>query len=426
MGFFIGDLHRQIEKLHSEQFGGHHTGQKFPVYRGQGLSKKDFDEMTKTKGGLISFNSFLSTSKKRHAPLGFAGEAAKNPDLVGIFFIMTIDPAQATTPFALISDVSCFQEEDEMLFAMHTIFRINDIKSLDGNKRLFEVNLTLTGDNDQDLRVLTDRIREESFPHSEGWYRLGLMLFKMGQSDKAQEVYEVLLEQTTDESEKAPIYNQLGTIKDTQGEYQEAIIFYEKSLAIKQQSLPTNHPSLASSYNNIGNVYDSIGDYPKALSSHEKALAIKQQSLLPNHPDLAASYNNIGSVYRSMNDYLKALSSYEKALAIQQQSLPPNHPDLGVSYNNIGAVYNSMDDYPKALSSYEKALAIQQQSLPPNHPSLAMSYYNIASAYYNMSNYPKARSYYERAVDIGQQSLPTNHPHLQLYRKYLELVKKKL
>ena len=37
-----------------------------------------------------------------------------------------------------------------------------------------------------------------------------------------------------------------------------------------------------------------MGEYPKALSYYEKALAIQQQSLPSNHPDLALSYSNIG------------------------------------------------------------------------------------------------------------------------------------
>jgi tetratricopeptide (TPR) repeat protein len=426
MGFFINDLHRHIDTLHSEQFADQSSSEVLLLYRGQGLLKEDFEKMTRTKGGLISFNTFLTTSKDLQVSLAFAESNQDNPDLVGILFIMKIDPAQLTTPFASIRDVSYFPGEDGVLFAMHTVFRIDDIKPIGENNRLFEVNLTLTGDNDQDLRVLTDRIREETFPDDEGWYRLGSVLLKMGQSHKAQEVYEVLLEQTTDESEKATIYGQLGIIRFNQGGYQEAITFYEKALTITQQSLPPNHPDLAASYNNIGLVYESMGDYPKALSSHEKALAITQQSLPTNHPDLAASYNNIGVVYDSMGDYPKALSYYEKDLAIGQQSLAPNHPDLGMSYNNIGNVYSSMGDYPKALSSYEKALAIKQQSFSPNRPSLAGSYNSIGVVYENMVNHWKARTYYERAVDIGQQSLPTNHLDLQLYKENLELAKKKL
>ncbi|CAF0819423.1 unnamed protein product [Adineta steineri] len=412
MGFFISDLHCDIQRLHSEQFSGHQLDTTFTVYRGQGLSKEDFTEMTNTKGGLLSFNNFLSSSKNRDVSLNFAQQAATNPDLVGILFVMCINPTHSTTPFASVTDVSYFHTEDEVLFSMHTIFRIGDIKPMDGNNHLYQVNLILTDENDQDLRTLTDQIRHEIFPDNEGWERLGLLLIKMGQFNKAQEVYEILLHQTTNESGKARIYNQLGWIKYNQGKYPEALTYYEKSLANYQKIFPSSTIKLAIPYNNIGLVYTNMGDYPKALSSHEKALAIRQQSLPSNHPDLAHSYNNIGLVYYSMGDYPKALSYYEKALTIKQQSLPSNHPDLGTSYSNIGLVYHNMGDYPKALSSHEKALAIKQQSLPSNHPDLGASYNNIGLVYYSMGDYPKALSSHGKALAIKQQSLHSNHPDL--------------
>ncbi|CAF1153398.1 unnamed protein product [Adineta steineri] len=414
MGFFINDLQRDIQRLHSKQFNNDQLGTTFTVYRGQGLSQKDFTEMTNTKGGLLSFDNFLSTSRNRSVSLSFAQQAATNPDLVGILFVMSINPAHSTTPFASVSDVSYFHKEDEVLFSMHTIFRIGDIKPLNGNNHLYKVNLALTSDNDQELRTLTDRIRQETFPDSRGWFRLGLLLIKMGQFNKAQEVCEVLLDQATHESGKAPIYYQLGQIKYNQGEYQEALSFHEKALTIRQQLLPFNHPDLGDSYNRIGSVYYSMGDYPKALSYYEKSLTIRQQSFASNHPNLGASYNNIGLVYYKMGDNPKALSSYEKTLAIQQQSLPANHPDLGVSYVNIGGLYYSMKDYPKALSYYEKALALKQQSLPANHPDVALSYVGIGNVYYSMSDYSKALLSYEKALIIRQHSLSPNHPDLAM------------
>ncbi|CAF4274431.1 unnamed protein product, partial [Adineta steineri] len=378
MGFFIYDLHRYIQRLHSEQFDGDQSGQIFTVYRGQGLSKDGFTKMTNTKGGFLSFNNFLSTT-------------ATNPDLVGILFIMSINPTDSTIPFASITDVSYFHTEDEVLFSMHTIFRIEDIKSMDGNKHLYQVKLTLTSDNDQDLRTLAHRVRQETFPSSIGWYRLGLLLEKMGQFSKAQEVYEVLLHQTTYESDKAPIYIRLGQIKYNQGEYQEALTYYEKTLL-------SNHSDLDVSYNNIGLVYYNMSDYPKALLFHKKALTIREQSLPFDHPDLAFSCINTANVYYSMADYPKALSYYEKALEIRQQSLAPNHPDLASSYNNIGLIYYNRNDYSKAFSYYEKALKIRQQSLSLNHPDLGASYNNIGLVYYNMGDYSKACCYYKKSL----------------------------
>ena len=469
LGFFISDLHRQIEELHREEFGSAGSNQKFTVYRGQGMEKAEFEKMLASKGGLISFNCFLSTSRADQISLRFAERALNNPQLVGVLFVMTIDPALPDTSFASIAKVGALgDKEDEVLFSMNTVFRIGEIKQLGDNPRLFRVELRMTSEKDDDLRLLMDRIREETFPESGGWYRLALVLAKVGKSAKAQQVYEVLLQQTTEERARGRIYNQLGLMAHELGQYNEAIGYYEKSirieekqnpcnhlglaksynnignvynsmgdhpkalssyekaLAIQQQSLPPTHPDLATSYNNIGSVYDSMGDYPKALLYYEKALAIRQQSLPPTHPSLASSYNNIGSVYNSMGDYPKALSSHEKALAIQQQSLPPTHPDLASSYNNIGIVYNSMGDYPKALSSYEKALAIRQQSLPPTHSDLATSYNNMGLVHENMKNYSKAHSCYERAVDIAQRSLPSDHPHLQIYRNNLARIKKNL
>ncbi|CAF1406096.1 unnamed protein product, partial [Adineta steineri] len=54
MGFFIGDLHRYIKRLHQEQYYGTTAAETFTVYRGQGLSMEDFEQMMKIKGGLIS------------------------------------------------------------------------------------------------------------------------------------------------------------------------------------------------------------------------------------------------------------------------------------------------------------------------------------------------------------------------------------
>jgi len=100
---------------------------------------------------------------------------------------MTIDPATSSTPFAAINNVSYFHdEEDEVLFSINLVFRIHAIKQMGKNNRLWQVDLTLTSDNDPELRTLTERMREETFPDVEGWYRLGLILLKMGQSDKAQ------------------------------------------------------------------------------------------------------------------------------------------------------------------------------------------------------------------------------------------------
>ncbi|CAF4590776.1 unnamed protein product, partial [Rotaria socialis] len=68
----------------------------------------------------------------------------RNPDIVGVMFIMKIDPSKISTsitPFAMIDEHSALPQEQEILFTMHTVFRVGEIKQTADNSRLWEVQL---------------------------------------------------------------------------------------------------------------------------------------------------------------------------------------------------------------------------------------------------------------------------------------------
>ncbi|CAF3855989.1 unnamed protein product [Rotaria sp. Silwood1] len=245
---------------------------------------------------------------------------------------MTIDPSKisaSTTPFALIDEHSAIESEKEILFSMHTVFRVDDIKQAVSNSRLWEVQLSLTGDNDPQLATLTQRIKGE-LSGSTGWHRLGHLMLKVGHLNQAEELYNELLKKASSDDDRAHIYHMLGMLKSQQGQYKEAVSFYEKKLEIKRKTLPEDHSSLANTYNNIGLAYGNMGNYSKALEFYEKAIKIKEKSLSPNHPDLATSYNNIGAVaYYNMVNYSKALEFYDKSLKIGEKVLPSESSRFG-------------------------------------------------------------------------------------------------
>ncbi|CAF1542159.1 unnamed protein product, partial [Adineta steineri] len=211
--------------------------------------------------------------KQKVATSFVQGTLVRNPDIVGVMFIMTIDPSKISTsitPFAMIDEHSALPQEQEILFTMHTVFRVLEIKQMAENSRLWEVQLTITDESDPQLAGLTDCIKQEA-QGTTGWYRMGHLMLKVGHFDQAEELYNELLESASTDSDRAFIYHQLGWLKDDQGKYPEAVKFYEKSNKILEISLPPTHPNLASSYNNIGLVYKNMGDYSKALEFYEKS-----------------------------------------------------------------------------------------------------------------------------------------------------------
>ncbi|CAF1624156.1 unnamed protein product [Rotaria magnacalcarata] len=411
MGFFIRDLHQQIEQLYYQQFSNYYD-HPLSLYRGQGMSTKDFNKLRTKMGGLISFNMFLTTTMCRDIALIFSESATSCPDLVGVLFVMNIDTTISSTPFANISNLSNFPDEQEVIFSTHTIFRIHGITRIEINDRLWEVNLTLTNDNDPILSALTQRIQAGTYVGSTGWQRLGELLMKLGAYDTAEQIFTMLIDRISDETEKANLYQQIGLVKQNQAAYAEAILFYEKSMELYRNTLPSNALSYATTCNNMGALYDEIGDYSKAIILYEQALNIYQKALPENHPSLATSYNSIGRFYNNIGDYVKAFVYYEKANKTYEKALPPTDPELAQSYNNIGQVYGNMGEYSKALEYYEKSLRIREKALPPTHRELAQSYNNIGLVYDNMGEYSKALEYYDKSLRIREKALPPTHPNL--------------
>jgi tetratricopeptide (TPR) repeat protein len=450
--FFIRDLHQQIEQLYQQQVRSYRKGS-FIVYRGQGLSEADSEKLLQAEGGLMSFDGFLFASTNRNVSLKFATSALSKTGKTGILFKITLNPSITSIPFVSVQDFSYAKTEKDILFSIHTVFRVNKITKIDDNKPLYQVDLQPVADNDLELRALTERIGEE-VQDEKRWNQLGGFLITAKQFDKAERFCNKLLEQTSDLGEKAICYCQLGQIKAddknyeeaieyckkglelceqipppnhfylvmcyeylghvyiSQQEYSEALLCFIKTLQIRGTSLPLDHLGLVQSYRNIAYVYMFMQDFSTALSFNEKAVEIQEKNVPQNHRRLAMIYADIAVTYSITNNYSNALSFYQKILEIRENTIPQNYQDIAETYDDIGSMYMKMEEYPTALSSHKKALEIRKKVLSPEHAEMLTSYDNLAPVYEKMNEYSQAAFFYEQSLEIRQKGLPSNHPSL--------------
>ena len=453
MGFFLRDLHQQIEHLHLNI----DKSSTIIVYRGQGILNAEFPKIMRNEGGLLSFNNFLSTTRDEQIAHMRADSSRDDPELTGILFEIIIDPSISTTPFARLNTVSYFRDlEEEILFSMHTVFRIIQVEQID-DRRLWRVKLTLTSENDEQLKCLTDYIRNEIEWQPE-WAKLAFLTYTMGEFNKAEEIHKKSLDSTTDidSIDNALLHVRLGAIMSAkgeqnialshltkaleifqkhfpldhpctiaieaaiggvlrlQGDYSTALAKMKKGIEISEQLFPSDDPTQAEAHNNIAAAYQSMGDYRTALFHLEKTLEIQQKVLPLTHPNLGATHSNIGDVFRAMGSYSDACLHFKKALEILQKSLPSNHPNLGLINSNIGETLRAMGEYPAALSYLSKALEIQQQSIQSNDFDRDILYNNIASVYQSLGEHSIALSYLEKALQVQQELLPHNHSNIAL------------
>jgi hypothetical protein len=137
---------------------------------------------------------------------------------------------------------------------------------------------------------------------------------------------------------------QLGKCEDHFGNYDRALEYHEKSLAIDLKVHGGEHPDVAISYSNIGRIWDSKGDYDRAMEFHEKCLSIRLKVHGNEHPDVARTLNYIGQILESKVEYDRALEYHEKSLAIRLQVLGSNHPDVAKSKDYIEAIKKKQNE----------------------------------------------------------------------------------
>lgn len=166
--------------------------------------------------------------------------------------------------------------------------------------------------------------------------------------DKALAEFKEVLKYT----ENAEVYYNVGYIKTSQGNYEEAIIAFRKATLIDNM--------FANAYRDMGRAYKELGRATEAEESLQKAADIymnKQMDdnaeavlneILQVNPKTINVFNSLGIIYRKQGKFEKALAQYKRALKVD--------PSEGKILYNIGRCYMEMKDLDQAKKAFATAI----------------------------------------------------------------------
>jgi tetratricopeptide (TPR) repeat protein len=397
------------------------------VYRAQQISKDEIEILKNSVGEYISMNSFLSTSLNRAQALAFHYSSDPTADdIEQVFFEIEADPRlHRKKSFSKINSLSYFPGEEEVLFMVGSIFRLDSIQC--DNEGVWNIRMTLCFDDDHQLQTLFQYMKNELGTGATNVLVFGHLLRKMGKLNDAEKYYRYFLNELSyNDSNMAHCYHALGLVADAKGDYESSLSWYNKSLEMFIRTLKSDDPNIAIAHNSIAIIQQRRSEYTLALESYEKALTIWKQAFGEDHPNVAICHNNIGNVYRNEKKYAKALECVEKALTILRKHLPADHSDLASSYGSIGNIHLCLGHHDQALEYYNLSLKSYQKTLPSEHPDIAMTLNNMGTVYEDKNEYHRALSYFRLAADIYRNSLPSTHPNVIQLEQSIKRISSKL
>ena len=424
MRFFITDIHHQLKKLRDNST----FRRTYKVYRGQSMLKEEFQRNLVNVGGLIAFNQLLSCSMDFSVARTYAISQELDENIVPVLLQITVDPNVCNTSFADVTRYSVYEEEEEFLFSMGTIFRIESIGPYYADNKIQLFNLQLTNDEDEDLKDLQEHMRQE-IGGTNDLINFGRLLIEMGDLNHSEQFYKIVLGATNvqdDPRTAAMIYNDLGYIARQHCYNKNALQLYRKALGIAYERFPLGDAQISDILNNIGEIYLELKEFDTAKEYFEEALKYDRNVSSPNDYKQAIRYHNIGMVHKEKEDFRQALKNFNRSLELKQSNLPSSHPSIAISKRAIGDVYRAQGRFDEALAFCEEALEIETKSLPPHHPSLSITHRCIGLIHYDRKRYREALNEMFIARDIARMSLPPTHPDISDIGKKIAMINGRL
>ena len=320
-GCYIADLHRELEQLDNQQRLNCSQCIK-TFYRGKRYSAYVVQQFLDNIGHLVSMNGLLSATKQFNISTMFAGIEANQDDYQSIIFELNIDRRRRILirPYANIRDVSSCQDENEVLFFMGFVWKIESMEEMIPSR--WYVVLQSCEDYNPELITYIEQSRRDCT-----YLTLGNISRELGDYSNAKNFYQSMLkDENASDQTRGHVYFNMGILSDEQGEYLDALKYFHKAqrfikpteIQSREVTAPSRPlfahditPSRLHISNNIGRMHLKDGEYQSAQDNFEKALQQPGSAV-----EMATVWNNYGLLEFQRGNIEKACGYLEQAVQL--------------------------------------------------------------------------------------------------------------
>ena len=152
------------------------------------------------------------------------------------------------------------------------------------------------------------------------------------------------------EFQRASVYHQLGVVAYARKEYEQAVEWHQKSLAINERT--NSQTDSADNYYQLGLISHAQSEFEQAREWHEKALAIRESE--GDDEEMAKGLHQIGLAYEGSSRLDAAFDHYLRAQMMYEQL--DDKGSAASVYHRLGLIAQAHFNYPDAIGWYERAV----------------------------------------------------------------------
>ena len=158
----------------------------------------------------------------------------------------------------------------------------------------------------------------------------------------------------------ARCYNALGNCYYGLDRPEKALEFYNKALKMREELSGSDyHYDMPVYKNQIGTVHEDKGEYDEAVKCYKDALELLEELKCLGYEDEGLFRRNLANVYVRQEKYKEAEEEAEKAFKIRHKILG-NHPDTVRSIFQLGVIQANLKAYGKALDFFLEAWEMEK------------------------------------------------------------------
>jgi len=279
----------------------------------------------------------------------------------------------------------------------HALFNIIELQNGEKewepyNKKLDELvqkNLKLAKDDKTKKLFLTYQTMVISnyggLAVRDGEYEKAILLYEKGLKISKENKFNKMT---------AILLNGMGLTYKTKGDFVKALEYYKASLKLRQET--GTKSEIARALNNISGIYQKTGNQLEATRCLEECIKIREAE--GDQKGLAVSLNNLAQIYLENGKIPQAMELHNKSLRLRE--ITGDQKGLSVSLNNIAQIYIQQGEYERALENYTKSLKIREKL--KDKKSISNSLYSIGLVYDLLKMHEKAAGYYQKSFEISE------------------------